>query len=75
MHQQQTAFENIVGKEEIALNKQFLFFPQCFLPNQITVSPFVHFFDIISVFATELEEPKIGISDKGIISLPPVDRI
>ena len=31
MHQEQTAFENIVDKEEIARNKQFLLFPQCFL--------------------------------------------
>ena len=44
MHPQQTAFENIVGKGEIARNKQFLFFPQCFLLNHIIVSPFVHFF-------------------------------
>ena len=36
-------------------------FPQCFLLNQINVSPFVHIFDIISLFAAELEEPKIGI--------------
>ena len=41
-NQQQTAFENIVGKEEIARNEQFLPFPQCFLPNQITVSTFIH---------------------------------
>ena len=62
MHQQQTAFENIVGKEEIARIKQFLLFPQCFLLNQIIVSPFVPIFDIISFFAAELEDPKIGIS-------------
>ena len=31
MHQQQTAFENIAGKGEIARNEQFLLFPQCFL--------------------------------------------
>ena len=37
MHQQQTAFENIVGKEEIAHYEQFLLFPQCFLLNQIIV--------------------------------------
>ena len=61
MHQQQTAFENIVGKEEIARNEQFLLFPQCFLLNQRFVSPFVNIFDIISLFAVELEEPKIGI--------------
>ena len=63
MHQQQTAFENIVGKEEIARNEQFLLFPQCFLLNQKIVSPYyyVNIFDIISFFAAELEEPKIGI--------------
>ena len=60
-HQQQTAFENIVGKGEIARNEQFLLFPQCFQLNQITVSPFVHIFAIISVFANELEESKIGM--------------
>ena len=46
-HQQQTGFENIVGKEEIARNEQFLLFPQCFLLNQIIVPPFVHISDII----------------------------
>ena len=50
MHQQQTAFENIVGKGEIALNEQFLLFPRCFQLNQITVSPFVHIFDIIPLW-------------------------
>ena len=66
MHQQQTAFENIVGKEEIAHNEQFLLFPQCFLLKQKTVSPFVKIFDIISLFTAELEEPKIGIWGKGL---------
>ena len=66
MHQQHTAFENIVGKEEIARNEQFLLFPQCFLLDQTTVSAFVHIFDIISFFAAEFEKPKIGISDKGL---------
>ena len=61
-----TAFENIVGKEEIAHNEQFLLFPQCFLLNQVTVPPFVHIFDIILLFATELEVPKIGIWGKGL---------
>ena len=53
MHQPHTSFENIVGKGEIARDKQFLLFPQCFLLNQMTVSPFVHIFDIISLFAAE----------------------
>ena len=61
MHQQQTAFENIVGKEESACYKQFLLFPQCFLLNQKIVSPFVNIFDIIPLFAADLEEPKTGI--------------
>ena len=60
-HQQQVAFENIVGKEEIARHEQFLLFPQCFLQNQKIVSPFVIISDIISLFAAELEEPKIAI--------------
>ena len=44
---------------------QYLLLPQCFLLKQMIVSPFVHIFAIISIFAAELEEPKIGISGKG----------
>ena len=51
----------MVGKGEIAHNEQFLLFPQCFLLKKIIVSPFVHIFTIISLFAAELEEPKIGM--------------
>ena len=60
MHEQQTAFENIVEKGEIACNEQFLLFPQWFLLNQVIVSSFVNIFDIISLFAAEMEKPKIG---------------
>ena len=61
MYQQPTAFGNIVGKEEIARKKRFLLFPQLFLLNQITVSPFVHILDIVSLFSAELEEsPKLA---------------
>ena len=60
MHQQQTDFENIVRKEKMAHNEQFLLFSQCFLLNQKIVSQFVNIFDIISLLAAELEEPKIG---------------
>ena len=60
------SIKKIVEKEEIARNKQFLPFPQCFLLNQVIVSPFVHIFDITSLFAAELEEPKIGISGQGL---------
>ena len=56
MHQEKTAFENTVGKGEIARNEQFLLFPQCFLLYQISVFSFVHIFDIISLLDVELEE-------------------
>ena len=64
MHQQQTAFENIVGKEEIAHNQQFLLFPQCLLLNQKIVSSFLNIYGITSSFAAELKELKIGIRGK-----------
>ena len=57
------AFENIVGKGEIARNEQFLLFPQCFLLSQIIVFPI---FVIISLFAAELEDPKICVSGIGL---------
>ena len=34
------AYENTVGKREIAHNEPFLLFPQCFLPVWITVFHF-----------------------------------
>ena len=60
-HRQQTDFENIVGRGEIARYEQFLLFPHCFLLNQIVVSLFVRVFEIISLFAAECEESKIGM--------------
>ena len=67
MHQQQTAFENIVDKGEIAHNEQFLLFPKCFLLNQINCITICPYFDIISLFAAGFEKPKICISGKGLI--------
>ena len=69
MHQQQTAFENIVGKEETSCDEQFLLIQQFFLINQVIVSPLVHIFDITSLFAAEFEKPKIGISGEGLKAL------
>ena len=60
-----TAFENIVGKGEVARNEQFLLFPQCSLLNQKIVSPFVHIFGIISLFAAELKTLKLAYEVKG----------
>ena len=50
----------------IARNEQFLLFQQCFLFNQKIVSPFANIFDITSLFAAELEEPKICILGQGL---------
>ena len=61
MHQQQTALENIVAKEEIASNEQFLLSHNVFYSiRKLHLSPFVNIFDIIPLFDAELEEPKIG---------------
>ena len=68
-HQHKTASEYIVEKGEIAHNEQFLLFPQCFLFNQATVSQFAHIFDIISLFAVALEDPKIGLWGKWLMTL------
>ena len=59
----------MLGKGEIAHNEQFLLFPQCFQLNQITVSPFVHIFYVMSLFVDVSEEPKIGLSVKGLMLL------
>ena len=72
MHLRKTDFENIVGKEKIARNKQFLLFSQCFPLNVKILSPFVNIFDIISLFSAVLEEPKIGMWGKGLKEL--IDR-
>ena len=55
-----------MGKEEIARNEQFLLFSTMFSTQSETLSPFVNIYDIISNFAAELEEPKIGIWGKGL---------
>ena len=66
MHQRQAAFENIVGKGEIARNKQFLLFPQCCLLGHIAVSPIGHIFDIISLFSAKVKGQKIGTLGTGL---------
>ena len=55
-----------MGKGEIARNEQFLLFQQFFPLIQIIVSPLIHVFAIIFLFAAELEKPKIGLSGKGL---------
>ena len=66
-HQQQIAFENIVGKGEITQNEQFLLFPQCLFTQSDNCIPIYPSIDTTSLFAAKLEEPKIGVSGKGLI--------
>ena len=44
MHQQHTPFENIVGKEEIAHNEQFLLFPTMFSSQSENCIPISQYF-------------------------------
>ena len=53
------AFENTVGKGEIARNEQFLLFPQCFLPVWITFCLFLSNLKLSSANSFSLEESKI----------------
>ena len=66
-HINKTAFEKIVGKEEIARIDQFLLFAQGFLLNQVIVPAFIHIFDA-SYFYLLLNwtSQKIGIWGKGL---------
>ena len=53
-------------KKKLLVMSNFSFSHNVFKVNQITVSPFVHIFDIISLFGVESEKPKIGRSGKGL---------
>ena len=68
MHQQQTAFENILGNGEIARDMQFLLFPQCFLLNQIIVSQFVHIFELQLSLLLNLQSLKLAYQVEGKLS-------
>ena len=73
MHQEQTAFENIVGKEEMARDEQFLnardeqflLFPQCCFSSESE-----NCIPILSVFLTSYlllnwKSPKLACKVKG----------
>ena len=53
------SFENTEGKGEIDGNEQFLLFPQCFLPSQITFCDFLQIQNCC-LQTLSLEESKIG---------------
>ena len=60
-----TAVEN-VRKGEIACNKQFFLFSQCFLPN---IAPFFHYkctLKLLSAVCVNLDQSKILLSANGL---------
>ena len=59
------AFENIVEKEEIARNEQFLLFSKCFLINQIYVPHLSIFFRSYSYLLLNWKSPKLAYEVKG----------
>ena len=65
MHEQQTGFENIVGKEEIAHNEQFLLFPPCFLLDQIIVPSLSIFLTSCIYLLPNWKSPKLAYEVKG----------
>ena len=64
MNQYRTAFENIVGKEEIPHNEQFLLFPQCFLFNQIIVLHLSIFLTLHLYLLLNWKSPKFAYQGK-----------
>ena len=65
MHQQQTAFKNIVEKEKIARDEQFLLFLQCFLLDQITESLLSIFLTTYLYLLLNWKSPKLACQVKG----------
>ena len=63
---QYKSFENTVGKGEIARDKQYLLFPQCFLPVWITFGHFQYNLQLLSACSFSLEESKIRSLGKGL---------
>ena len=65
------AVENIVRKGEIACNKQFLLFSQCFLPHMALIFHFKTHFKMSCTICFNLDQSKIlwsgnGLMDKGV---------
>ena len=58
--------ENIVRKGEIACNKQFLLFSQCFLPYMAHIFQFKCTLECICIFFFNLDQSKILSSGNGL---------
>ena len=60
-HEQQTAFENIVGKRRNYSWRAISPFPTMFSTRSDNYTPIAHIFDTVLMFAAELEESKVGV--------------
>ena len=65
-HQRYVAVENIVRKGEIACNKQFLLFSQCFSPYMALIFHFKCSFKMSSAICFKLDQSKILSSGNGL---------
>ena len=65
MYLQDKSIENTVGKGEIARNKQFLLFPQCFLAILENFPSFSSNLKLSSANSFNMEESKICCLGKG----------
>ena len=62
-HYRYIAVKNIVRKGEIACNKQFFLFSQCFLPYMVLI---FHFKCMLSAFCRNLDQSKILSCGNGL---------
>ena len=65
-HQRYIAVENIVRKGEIACNKQFLLFSQCFLPYMGLIFHFKCTLKMSSAICSNLDQSKNLSSGNGL---------
>ena len=68
MHEQQTAFKNIVKKEEIACNEQFFLSPQCFLLRKIYLHLSIFFTSNLYLVLNQ-KSPKLANEAQGIVKI------
>ena len=67
MSLQYKSFENDVGKGEIACNKKFLLFPQCFLPILKNFLSYLSNLKLLSANCFSLEGSEVYCLDKSEI--------
>ena len=71
-HLQQTNFENIEAKEEIAYDDQFLLWPQCFQLYSVIVLSFMKMFNVFDYMFSESPAADLLYEGKGKHDQPDV---